>query len=253
MAGVACFIRFDSGVLPEEGAQIALPEDEAHHIARVLRLRTGDAMEVFDGEGHVWSSRLEEVGKRVVSVSLGPCTRYSRRGPLRVLAQAVPKGKAFEGLIRHVTEIGVDVIVPLITEHSEVRFDGARELKKRERWESIAVEACKQSKNPFLPKIHAPIAFKDGLAQLKDEKTLRLVGSLESGASWVDGVLDEQLNDQDSVCWLIGPEGDFSRGEYALAREQSFVPVKLAQHVLRVETAALYAWSVTDAAINRRF
>lgn len=160
-------------------------------------------------------------------------------------------------IVRRATEIGGSRIVPLETAHSMVRLPSALRRAKVVKWQSAAIEACKQSGNSFVPEI-APVQLIDEwVAQQKREPShLCLVASLGKPSlrfrHMLKSFCESSVQFPDEVTCLIGPEGDFSPTEYRLLKESGYYPLALARHILRVETAAVYALSLIDYEISLR-
>jgi len=224
--------------------QPVLAGDEAHHAIHVLRLKPGDTLNVFDGRGHEAQCQIVEIGKDAVRLTV---LQHSSTPPLRcriTLAQAIPK-KNMDLIVQKATELGVAVIVPLISERTLVKPGG--DAGKVERWRGIALEACKQCGNNWLPEIQPPqraVAFLNSLP----ECDLRLIGSLQPDAKPLKAILSStpvlQHSSSPSVLILIGPEGDFTPAELSLAGSAGCLPLSLGPLILRAETAALYALSI---------
>lgn len=211
--------------------QPALSAEEAHHATHVLRVKPGDTVNVFDGRGHEAQCRVGEAGKLTI-------LQQSATSPLLcqiTLAQAIPK-KNMELIVQKATELGVTGIVPLISERTLKRPTGTPE-----RWHEIALEACKQSGNNWLPEIHAP---QDARAFLESpgKFDLKLIASLQPDSKPLKQLLPEKL--PASVLILVGPEGDFTPAELGAAKSAGCLPLSLGPLVLRAETAALYALSI---------
>lgn len=211
---------------------LMLTGEEAHHCRDVLRLKTGDELELFDGRGSAVRCRVGEMSKREVQL-----TTLERRNipalPVRMtLALAVIK-KNMDFIVQKATELGASAIVPVLTERTIARPD------KSTRWREIALEACKQCGNNWLPEIAEPVSLKEFL-QGTGCFELKLVAALCSGAKPMKSVMAPVR----SVCVLVGPEGDFTAGEYEAIGAAGFLPVTLGSLVLRADTAALYALSV---------
>ena len=237
---------------PVVGQMFVFEGEEAHHLLRVLRIRAGEAVVLFDGEGTRWectflSGKGKGVHLEVVSEEV-----LERKGSQVFLAQCLAKTKAMESLMRHATELGVAGVIPLQSAHADVRLEGERSSKRLERLRLIAIEACKQSGNLFIPQVAPVQDIKDWLGGLDAAKpqALRLTASLEADAQPLLARFEE-AEQAESITWLVGPEGDLSKEEYAQARAKGFLPVCLANQVLRVETAALYALAATDAYFQR--
>jgi 16S rRNA (uracil1498-N3)-methyltransferase len=221
-------------------ARVALDEAEGRHAAEVLRLRTGDAAVVFDGRGRVGGIRFLTVGRRLVEGEVVWERHVPRPAFELSLVQAVPKGKLFEWILEKAAELGVARIVPLLSERTVVQLEGAERLRKREKWERVVAEACKQCGQNWLPRVDAPVTvgqFLGGNAPCR-----AFVGSLQPGAVPFNEALREPL--PRAVSMLVGPEGDFTREEVERICEWGAQPVGFGEIVLRVETAAMYALSV---------
>lgn len=212
-----------------------LTTEEAHHCINVLRLKVGDTLNVFDGRGHEAQCRITEFSKDIVRLVI---LQHSSTPslPCRIsLAQAIPK-KNMDLIVQKATELGVTAIVPLISERTLKRPTGTPE-----RWREIALEACKQSGNNWLPEIHPP---QEARAFLEAPGTfdLKLIASLQPGSKPLKDILGDVR--PASVLVLIGPEGDFTPAELTAAKLAGCLPLSLGPLVLRAETAALYALSI---------
>jgi 16S rRNA (uracil1498-N3)-methyltransferase len=214
---------------------------ESHHAIHVLRIKPGAIVEVFDGQGHKAQCRVVEAGKG--SVRLAILQQSSTPSlPCRItLAQAIPK-KNMDFIVEKATELGAARIVPLLSERTIKRPTGAPE-----RWLEVALEACKQSGNNFLPQIPAPQKMGEFLHTL-DNFDLKVIGSLQPDAKPLKEILSDTLPLQRSqaltVLLLIGPEGDFTPAELSLAKSAGCLSLSLGPLILRAETAALYSLSV---------
>lgn len=211
---------------------LVLTGEEAHHCRDVLRLQPGDELEVFDGRGHAVHCRIESLTKREVRLtSLHRST--TPHLPVRLTLAAAIIKKNMDFVVQKATELGVAAIVPLVTDLTIARAD------KASRWTEIALEACKQCGNNWLPEISPARPLADFL-RAPGEHDLKLVAALQPGALPAKNVLRPAR----SVCVLIGPEGDFTPAEYAAIDAAGFQPITLGPLVLRADTAALYTLSV---------
>lgn len=220
--------------------------DQAHHALHVMRVKPGDTLAVFDGRGHEVHCRVLSIENDSVNLeSLSATTTL----PLKVaitLAQAVPK-RSMDLIVQKAAELGVTVVIPLISERTIVQLDA--DAPKVDRWRQIALESCKQCGNNWLPEIHAPLRareFLDRLSAQPSAYTLKLIASLQPGALPLKQILNEYgpANAIQSVLIMIGPEGDFTPAELALARSAGCVPLSLGPLILRAETAAIYTLSI---------
>lgn len=228
-----------------------LEGDEAKHAAKVLRMKKGDVCTVFDGEGRA-SRAIVAAPPSSSSVLLTPdgeCTP-----PLDIasitLCQAVPKGSNMDLIIQKSVELGVERIVPLLTEHTIVRISPREAEAKRLKWQRTALEACKQCGQNTLPIVESPRPFREWLdcAELPE---VPIIASLAEGARPIREVLENaRCATHRNASVLVGPEGDFTDEETNLARAAGFRPVTLGPIVLRVETATFFCLSALRYALD---
>jgi 16S rRNA (uracil1498-N3)-methyltransferase len=219
--------------------QPVLSAEEAHHALNVLRLKVGDAVNVFDGRGHAAECSIAEISKDTVRLKTLTQSTASAL-PCRVtLVQAIPK-KSMDLIVQKATELGVATIVPLVSDRSVVKLN--EDSKRVERWREIALEACKQCGNNWLPEIQPPRKAHEFLNS-PGTFDLKLIASLQPDAKPLKKILGESSNPK-SVLILIGPEGDFTSAELGLAKSAGCLPLSLGPLVLRAETAAIYALSI---------
>ncbi|TAL06638.1 MAG: 16S rRNA (uracil(1498)-N(3))-methyltransferase, partial [Verrucomicrobia bacterium] len=147
------------------GEEILLPEREAHHAARVLRLQRGDVVTVLDGCGQVIGCQIADVAKKHVALRVTERTRSPAPPAQITLLQAVPKPKAFDAILQKATELGVARIVPLLTTRVVTHLDKEDSASKVEKWQQVAIEAAKQCGSPWLPRIESPLTPQQFLAR----------------------------------------------------------------------------------------
>ncbi|MDR0444918.1 MAG: 16S rRNA (uracil(1498)-N(3))-methyltransferase [Puniceicoccales bacterium] len=227
------------------GQSYPLPDPEAHHLLHVLRAKIGSEIHLLDGNGHIAITHLESHGPqahvRIEEHLHIPPT------PLKItLAQGLLKKNAMEWLFREATAIGVNQIIPIVAERSELKIPQSQVLQKMERWREITIGACKQSYQAFLPKISSPQNLEKYLTQSLSD--VLLVGSLEEDAQALWHKLETIASQQkiSSMTLFIGPEGDFTPKEYQLLDTRRAHNVRLSHQILRSETASSYALSVID-------
>ena len=232
--------------------QPVLAGAEAHHALHVLRLRVGDMVNLFDGHGHEAQARIAEISKDSVRLAV---LQQSNVPPLPcriTLAQAIPK-KNMDLIVQKATELGVSAIVPLLSERTLVQLD--EDSKKVERWQEIALEACKQCGNNWLPEISPPQKAAGFFASLP-EFDLKLIGSLQSDAKPLKSILSDaptlERSHASTILILIGPEGDFTPAELSLAKSAGCLPLSLGTLVLRADTAAIYTLSILHHELQNR-
>jgi 16S rRNA (uracil1498-N3)-methyltransferase len=237
------------------GSVVHLPEPEARHALRVLRLETGAPVVLLDGEGGEHAGVLEVEGRQSASVRITAQRQHPTPASPITLLQAIAKGPAMEGLIHRAVELGCRRLIPLISERSVSRPDAAGD--KQTKWQSIAIEAAKQSGNPWLLEVTAPQTPAQWLRNPSSPLELLLVASLEDAPRPLHRHLAETNTTlgraPHSVGVLIGPEGDFSPAEYQLFRTAGARPFSLGPYVLRVETAATAALAMIQNLLREKF
>lgn len=221
-------------------AAIHLDADEAHHLTRVLRLGEGARVFVFDGLGNEWECEVARTGKRDAELRILHRLENVVESPLAMtLAQALIKGDKFDWIVQKTTELGATRIVPLITDHSDVRLDKGRGEErieqKLQRWRRIALEAVKQCGRRRLVEIAEPIDF---MAFCEREKT-GWIFSERGGRSLREAAATPPPPDRINLC--VGAEGGWSAAELAAAETHGLTPVSLGPRILRTETAAVAA------------
>lgn len=212
--------------------QALLPESEAHHAKRVLRLTIGEQVFVTDGKGHLFEGILQAfTSKSAVVESLKPLPNLQKRSyKIELVVAPTKQIDRIEFLLEKAVEVGLDAFYPTMTFHSE------RRRIKLERLEKIALSAMKQSLKAEKPEIHDLISFEDFMQQnhFSGQKFIaHCYDDLESHP------LKECILPNQSYQFLIGPEGDFSKDEVEMAIQNGFTPISLGNQRMRTETAAL--------------
>jgi 16S rRNA (uracil1498-N3)-methyltransferase len=266
--GYAFFVRrfyispneLDSGALVLRGT-------EAHHARDVLRMKHGEKAVLFNGRGREITAEIVDLARDEIRFRK---LHQAETPPLRcriTLGQAIPKGKNMDLIVQKAVEIGASEIAPLISERTTVDIDQKEATRKQAKWQQVAIEAAKQCGQNWLPQVKPPrklpeffadIDVATGLRPVRNRETshsdvattfnLRLIGSLQSDARHLKKILADYSSEHgqlpSSVLMLVGPEGDFTPAELALARSHGCQPLTLGPIVLRVETAALYCLSI---------
>ena len=226
-----------------EGDFYTLAEEESKHCVRVLRLTAGSLIHLTDGEGSLYEAELTSVEAKRCMVCIRQCWRdYGARPYYLHLAVAPTKSpERYEWMVEKATEMGFDALTPFISAHSERRSGGKYERIKR-----VAVAAMKQSLKAFLPRIQEEVSLEALLRQPFEGH--KFIAHCQEG---VRQDMEEALTalaaaskpeeGRPRFLVLIGPEGDFSPQEVALAQSQGFVSVHLGPSRLRTETAGVLA------------
>lgn len=215
-----------------------LTGDEAHHCLKVMRKQVGDEIAIFDGNGREASARISRVSKNESRLKIIHTRITPTVFPQLEVAVGIPKGKSFDLILQKAVEMGVNRIQPLVSDQGNVRFKTGEALAKREKWQRTLLEACKQCGQNHLPEVMVPALLDNYLENIKPGGT-RIVGALTSETKTLKELLD-RLEAPDRVVLIVGPEGDFSAGEYKRIFESSFAPVSLGELVLRTETAVIW-------------
>ncbi|MEW6163458.1 MAG: 16S rRNA (uracil(1498)-N(3))-methyltransferase [Pseudomonadota bacterium] len=221
----------DCGTLAP-GAQLDLPDAAAHHALKVLRMKAGDVLTLFDGTGGEWRAEIVSAG-RTARVALRDFSGRESESPLDVtLAQALPAGDKMDWVIEKCVELGVTAIQPVAAKRSVIRLSAERMERRVAHWNQIARAACEQCGRNRVPGVAPVLDLPQYLALAKAQNALRLILTPE------DGVAPRALGRPAiPVIAMIGPEGGWEEGEIQAARAAGFQPVRLGPRVLRTETA----------------
>jgi 16S rRNA (uracil1498-N3)-methyltransferase len=229
---------------PEEFRQektVPLGADEAQHMRGVLRLKPGDEVFVFDGEGHEYLCRIESLRREMASLNiLKKVEPASPESPLDLtLALALLKGEKFDLVVQKATELGAARIVPVVTKLSDIRLRDEKDKEKRAtRWRRIALEAAKQSGRARLPVIEDPQDFDSLLETSSGGDEPRLMFSERNGQALKEALEPFSVEVQ-SMTALVGSEGGWTDEEIQAARAANWRIVTLGGRILRAETAAI--------------
>ena len=224
------------------GAVVSLSSAGAYHVSRVLRMRPGAPLIVFDGTGVDYPSEIVEVDGDNVSVQLRNQTPGTGESPLKItLVQGISRGERMDWTLQKATELGVVGVAPVLTARSVVRLDEKQAAKKQAHWRAIVVGACEQCGRSKVPSVSAPVQLRDYFANVRKDG-MRLVLSPSAPAS-LAGIASLPSK----VDLLIGPEGGLDDDEISAAQKAGFMPVRLGPRVLRTETAGVVALTVLQA------
>jgi 16S rRNA (uracil1498-N3)-methyltransferase len=223
------------------GETIALPEDAAAHLVRVLRLQAGDACVLFNGDGFDRDARIVSVGKREVLAEIVAIRRVDNESPLAItLLQGIARGEKMDLILQKATELGVTCILPASSERSEVKLDAQRADKRVAHWREVVVSACEQSGRARVPEVAAPqplaqaAALREGRGFILDPFAQQGLAALQGGAL--------------GACTLaIGPEGGWSPRDREQLAAAGFEGLRLGPRILRTETAGIAAIAALQA------
>ena len=225
----------EQGMLKVEG-------EEVKHIRKVLRLKEGDEITVFDGLGNEFEGTIVEEGLSSVVIRVENAYSSKRDSPLEItLAQSLLKGEKMDYLIQKATELGVKEIIPFLSSRSVPLLEKSKRIKRHYRWERIAIEASKQCGRGVVPKIKSLQDYSDML-RTAESNALRLILWEREGMKLKE--ILERSRERKRIFFVIGPEGGFSQGEIEEGKGAGFIPVTLGRRILRAETASLCFLSI---------
>ncbi len=226
--------------------QVRLDQAQSRHIEKVLRLGRGDRVIVFDGLGREYEIEVSGVQHGQVMGEIIRVLSESEQPSIGIkLVQGIAKGDKMDFIIQKAVELGVDAIYPLISQHAVVKLEQDRALKKQERWQTIAREACKQCRRSRIPEVHAPLSL-DALLQIINDKPAIMLYENETRQGLKELLTDKRpaLSGAQELYVIIGPEGGFAEVEAELARSRGIMTAGLGPRILRTETAALTALAI---------
>lgn len=225
------------------GQELGLPPQAAEHVARVLRLRAGDPLVLFNGDGHDYAATIRQADKREVIVQVLRQSVVLNESPLALtLAQGVARGEKMDLIVQKATELGVSRIVPLLTERAEVKLDAARADKRLAHWRAVAASACEQSGRARLPSVEPMQSLPAWLASLAGNEATRLA-LLPDGAH---ATRDLGPSESGAIV-VVGPEGGLGERDVRALQQAGFVGLRLGPRILRTETAGLAALAALQA------
>jgi 16S rRNA (uracil1498-N3)-methyltransferase len=229
--------RFYTEAALRAGGVAELPEDAAHHAVHVLRMRTGEALTLFNGRGGEYDGRVAAIERLRVTVDVLAHRPLERESPLAVtLVQAVSSAEKMDFTVQKAVELGVAALHPVLSEKSVVRLDGERGAKKLAHWRRIAIAACEQCGRNRIPEIRDAIA----LDRYQPPAGTKILLSPSGSARLADLA-------KGPVILAVGPEAGFGADEEQVLLRAGFAPVRLGPRILRTETAALAALAALNA------
>jgi 16S rRNA (uracil1498-N3)-methyltransferase len=233
-------------------SEAALPPGPAAHVARVLRLRAGAPLILFDGRGGEYPAVVQTLDRDgAVRVRIGAHQAIEREAPLSlILLQCLVRNERMDWIVQKATELGVTAIMPLASRHAVVRLEPDAAERKRQHWLSIAISACEQCGRNRLPQLHAVQPLEQGCRNLADGGGTRVVLDPDAAMSLLNALPAAGSHGGGSLALLIGPEGGLGVDELALLQRHGFVGCRLGPRVLRAETAPLAALAAIQAVLG---
>lgn len=214
---------------------IELDDNAFNHIVRVLRMKEGESIILFDGSNKITPAVIQQINKKNLLVQTADSVIDNRESPLNIhLGQVLSRGEKMEFTIQKSVELGVNTITPLLSERCGVKLDPERLAKKLQQWQKIAESACEQCGRNIVPTINPVQKLPNWCASLEDYTKLTLHPRAQSG-------INTLTLPNTNVALLIGPEGGLTEAEIDMTVKNQFVEILLGPRILRTETVALTA------------
>jgi 16S rRNA (uracil1498-N3)-methyltransferase len=219
------------------GQAITLDENASNRIRQVLRLKPGQAITLFNGNGNDYTAELTHTTKQTTQVRVGAKIRHEQAPTLTLhLALGITRGERMEYSLQKAVELGVTTITPLFTQRTLVQLKTQKLQRRQTHWQGIIQHACEQSGRSLLPEQQPAQSFTHWITQLKITETTALL--LDHQAEQSLAQIDRP---ESHVIILVGPEGGLTETERTQAKQQGFTSIRLGPRILRAETAPLAA------------
>lgn len=224
------------------GREATLPEAVGRHAHYALRLRVGDRLILFNGDGGEYMAILDRGGRNTRARVL-ECRAVDRESPLRItLAQGISSGERMDFTLQKAVELGVAAVQPIVTRRTVVRLNAERGQRRQAHWQGVVASACEQSGRCRLPLVGAILAYPEWLATVRNTDAAKYLLDPEGG-----GRLRNLPAPERPVLLLAGPEGGLEPTERDAALAAGFVGIRLGPRILRTETAAVAAIAAMQA------
>jgi 16S rRNA (uracil1498-N3)-methyltransferase len=224
------------------GEELAVTGQTAHHVAHVLRLRSGAAVQVFDGRGREHRAIIKTVKRSEIILKVAGAITVRPESSLDItLLQGIARNDRMDFILQKAVELGVKAIQPLWTQHSQTHLKGSRLEKRCKHWQGVIISACEQCGRATTPQLAAARNYSDWMSN-QETGGLRLL--LQPDSKTGLGTLQPP---DERIYVLIGPEGGLDAAEQTLAKSAGFTGIRLGPRILRTETAALAALASMQA------
>jgi len=254
---LACSPRFYCAALPlEAGRHVKLPSSVAHHALKVLRLPTGSAIRLFNGQGGEYLAELEHTGKRTAKAHIHSWNPQDRASPLHTrLVQAVSSSYKMDWCIQKAAELGVHTIQPVFCQRTQHRLNATRAAAKTAHWQAVATATAEQCGCNRPTAVAPPVSLDYFLAQPAPTGVRLLLhpGAAADLTNTALALRNASGNARSKICiidLLVGPEGALSKAEVVSAQKAGFNPCHLGPRILRTETAGLVALSILQSLVG---
>ena len=224
--------------------QVIIEGSDVNHIKNVLRMKSGELMEVSDGTGKRYLCELKEMQSDRILLEVADIWADDVELDAHIyLFQGLPKSDKMELIIQKAVELGAFEIIPVTTKRAVVKLDEKKADKKVLRWNAIAEGAAKQSGRSIIPQVRSVMSFHQALEYAKELDVRLIPYEKAKGMAATEQAL-EQVTPGKSVAVFIGPEGGFEESEIEQAMENGVIPVSLGRRILRTETAGFTVLSI---------
>ncbi len=225
------------------GDRVLVSGEALSYLRDVLRLKPGDSLELFDGEGRVYAARLARWTESGAELELGAAEDRPFAGVRVTIAQGLPKADKLELVVQKAVELGATRVVPVACERSIVKLDRKRAAERVTRWQRIADEAARQCGRAELLTVEPVSTFEAFVTTARNAGEIRLILDEEERSHRLRDALTDRTA---PYVLLVGPEGGLTRDEVANAKRHGFAPVTLGPRILRTETVALAVLAITQ-------
>lgn len=224
----------------EANATLELEEDATRHLIQVLRIKVGDLISLFNGNGYNYPAKVISTNKKTCLVEINrPSEKEPTAHLLCHLGVGISRGERMDYVVQKSVELGINEITPLFTQRTNVKLSGERLAKRMQHWQGIIHSACEQSGRCYIPKLHNAVSLSAWLEQhprngiLLDHRSEHSLPSLTPP--------------KEKLHLLVGPEGGLSENERNQAKQLKFVGVRMGPRIMRTETAPLAALAAIQA------
>lgn len=215
-----------------------LGADNLKYLKQIMRLKQGDKINIFDGFGSEFEAVIKSYSAKTVLIGLEKVIPAINKEIRITLAQAIPKARKMDEIVKTAAQLGADMIIPFDAARSVVHITEEKSSSKVARWQKIATEAARSSHSSYITKVSEVLSFTNVLSSVSD-KALKLIFWEEESQKTIKDVLtDETLAAIKDFFIVVGPEGGFSKDEIMKTKDAGFVSVSLGRQILKVETAA---------------
>jgi 16S rRNA (uracil1498-N3)-methyltransferase len=228
------------------GNEVLLIKGEAHYVLNVLRMKKGDELFLFDPDGNEYRGKIIRRGHKEVHISIVDRMHIDRESRREiVLIQSILKGEKMDLIVQKGSELGVKRIYPVISERTIPDYNRENSVRRRERWQKIALEACEQCGRNRVTVIEEILPFREAIERVKTSFRIRILLFEFAREFGLKDFLRKYSNDSEcGVAIMVGPEGGFTKDEIEISIKMGFVPVSLGKRILRAETASIVALGI---------